>query len=237
MMTARKPENLSEVIRRLRSTLLPNKNGLLLRALEQEYYGFFGENIPFQQLGFQDVLSFLRSMPDVMTVRRLPGGNLIVTAKADESTSHIQEMVQQQKDNPEGYNHLTSQVLSRPWNRDCQAAKESSTAKTATTLIQTSASALVEKKVPSQDQVRIPEYFKKNLKALLDSLPSAPDISTEELGHRYKLKYGEINVSDFNCTSLIEILSNLPELVMLQVDKKANCPPPLHKTKKPWNSF
>ena len=108
MMTARKSENLSDVIRRrLRSTLLPNKKGLVLCALEQEYRGFFGQGIPFQQFGFQDLITFLRSMPEVVTLKKLPGGDLIVTAKADESTSHIQEMVNKQMDNAEGYNRLT----------------------------------------------------------------------------------------------------------------------------------
>ena len=106
--------------RQLRSTLLPNKNGLVPLALEKEYRGFFGKDIPFKEFGFKDLITFLHSMPDVVTIERLRGGDLIVKAKADESPSHIQEMVFKQKDNPEGYNQLTNHILSRPVNRDCQ---------------------------------------------------------------------------------------------------------------------
>ena len=105
---------LDVIKRQLRSTLLPNKNGLVPFALGKEYRGFFGNDIPFQQLGFKDLITFLHSMPDVVTIDRLRGGDLIVKAKADESTSHIQEMVVKQKDNPEGYNKATNHILSHP---------------------------------------------------------------------------------------------------------------------------
>ena len=210
----------SDVIKRqLRSTLLPNKNGLVLNALEEEYFAFFGERIPFQQFGFPDLIAFLYSMPDVVTLQRLRGGDLIVKAKADESTSHIQEMVGMQKDNPEGYNRLTNIILSRPVNRENSHLRNSSTVKAATeTCVKTS----VDKKDSSSQQNQgliIPEYLKKNLKVLLDSL-SAQNVSTEELYDKYKVQFGEaINVSDFNCSSFIEVLSLLPDLVKLKADK------------------
>ena len=204
--------------RQLRSTLLPNKNGLVPLALEKEYRGFFGKDIPFKEFGFKDLITFLHSMPDVVTIDRLRGGDLIVKAKADESTSHIQEMVVKQKDNPEGYNQLTNQILSRPVNRDCHQrnvsfvkAPTDNSVKISSKKVDLSARAQV---------VKIPEYLKNNLKVLLDSFSPDPNVSTEDLYNRYKLKFGEtINVSDFNCSSFIEVLSLLPELVKLVPDK------------------
>ena len=64
--------------------------------------------------------------------------------------------------------------------------------------------------------VGIPEYLKKNLKVLLDTLP-APKVSIEEFFNSYKVKYEE--TVDFNSTNFIEVLSLLPDLVKFEVDK------------------
>jgi len=212
----------SDLIKRqLRSTLLPNKNGLVPYALEKEYFGFFGERIPFQQFGYPDLIAFLYSMPDVVTLQRLRGGDLIVKAKADESTSHIQEMVGMQKNNPEGYNHFNNNILSRPVNRETETShlRNSTILKAATdTCVKTSVDNKNSSSQRNQD-VNIPEYLKKNLKVLLDSL-SSQNVSTEELYDKYKVQFGEtINVSNFNCSSFIEVLSLLPDLVKLEADK------------------
>ena len=82
--------------------MLPNKKGLVLSALESEYYGMLGETIPFRRLGHSSLLSMLKEMPDVVSISRISGGNYLIMATADETTKHIADMVDKQRDNNEG---------------------------------------------------------------------------------------------------------------------------------------
>ena len=100
----------SDTVIKLRSVLLPNKKGLLLSVLDAEYYGMLGENIPFVKLGHQSLLSFLRSIPDVVSLSRFGDGRYLVTATADDNTKHIADMVSKQKDNTEGKASLAQYI-------------------------------------------------------------------------------------------------------------------------------
>ena len=74
----------------LRSLLLPEKNGLILTALEKEYMENVGGKIPFRECGFQTCLSFLESISDAVEVKKLSDGvNILCTAVPDRSVSHI----------------------------------------------------------------------------------------------------------------------------------------------------
>ena len=97
-------EDITKIKKNLRCTLLPFKNGLSPGGLEVEYHRFLEEDIPFRRLGFKDLITFLISIPDVVTIGKSPGGDLVIKGKADKSTYHIQEMVVNQKDN----NHTLS---------------------------------------------------------------------------------------------------------------------------------
>ena len=100
-----------EVEMLLRCVLLPNKKGLLMSDLEHEYRGMTGSRIPYKSLGYNSLLSMVKDMRDVARLQMLPSGHLLVRAAADESTQHIAEMVNCQKDNMEGYNQHTGKVL------------------------------------------------------------------------------------------------------------------------------
>ena len=68
-------------------------------------------------------------------------------------------------------------------------------------------------------QPKIPEYVKKNLRGLLENIPSDSNISTDELYRRYKEKFEAPLVSECNCSSFKEVLSRIPELVKMMPDK------------------
>ena len=79
-----------EIKQLLRSLLLPEKNGLILTALEKEYADNVGGRIPFQEFGFPNCLSFLESISDAVDVKPLSDGvNTLCTAVPDRSVSHI----------------------------------------------------------------------------------------------------------------------------------------------------
>ena len=69
---------LQQCSRLLRSVLIPNKDGLLISAVEDEYYGMTGERIPYRQLGFRSFHQMLQENPQLGKLERLPDGNVIV---------------------------------------------------------------------------------------------------------------------------------------------------------------
>ena len=62
----------------LRSVLIPNKDGLLISAVEDEYHGMTGERVPYRELGYQNVFQLLQNCPQLVRIERLPDGNQIV---------------------------------------------------------------------------------------------------------------------------------------------------------------
>lgn len=90
MSEAEEDTRILEAKQLLRSLLLPEKNGLILTALEKEYMENVGGIIPFRKCGFQTCLSFLESISDAVEVKRLSDGvNILCTAVPDRSVSHI----------------------------------------------------------------------------------------------------------------------------------------------------
>ena len=69
---------MEEFSRLLRSVLIPNKDGLLISAVQDEYYSFTGFRIPYRQLGFQSSVQLLQNCPELAIIERLPDGNLLV---------------------------------------------------------------------------------------------------------------------------------------------------------------
>lgn len=104
----------SDVSIKLRSILLPNKKGLVLSALEREYQGMLGENIPFRRLGYSSLLSMLKDLPDVVSISSISGGNYLIMGTADDKTKHIAEMVNKQRDNNEGKGTFQLKVVVNP---------------------------------------------------------------------------------------------------------------------------
>ena len=83
-------KQLNETKQLLRSLLLPEKKGLILTALEKEYLGHIGCEIPYKSFGFQNSVAFLESISDAVQVQRLSDGkNVLCTAVADQSVRHI----------------------------------------------------------------------------------------------------------------------------------------------------
>ena len=81
---------LKETKQLIRSLLLPEKNGLILTALEKEYTDNVGSEIPFKLFGFEKCLSFLESISDTVELHPLSDGvNVLCTPVADKSVIHI----------------------------------------------------------------------------------------------------------------------------------------------------
>ena len=81
---------LKEAKQLIRSLLLTEKNGLILTALEKEFINLVGTKLPFKQFGFEDSISFLKSISDAVEVYPLSDGhNILCKAVTDSSVNHI----------------------------------------------------------------------------------------------------------------------------------------------------
>ena len=108
-------QKLADLKIELRSLLLPWKRGCNERQLMKDYATHNEGEIPFREMGFNNLLELLSSMPDAAYVdyRRSPA---IIHGVADQNTHHIQKLVMNQKwkEPPQidldgrNRNHLTS---------------------------------------------------------------------------------------------------------------------------------
>ena len=83
----------------LRSVLLSAKGGVALDKLETDYVDLVGFPIPVRELGFRDLPSLLRSIPDICTLQ-WSRGRMTVSGVADNTTNHIKDMVAKQTSIP-----------------------------------------------------------------------------------------------------------------------------------------
>ena len=103
----------ARIVNSIRAVLMYNKHGLLLEVFEQEYRGVVGKQIPFKLFGFSCLYDLLVAWPEVVEVTQLGGGQILLIGVPDQKTEHIAKMVSNQRNNSEGFNRRTGQLLSR----------------------------------------------------------------------------------------------------------------------------
>jgi len=64
-MSSSNPLITHELKKKLRSVLLTKAGGIELHRVRSDYEKFLHEPLPFRQLGYKDVASFLQALPDV----------------------------------------------------------------------------------------------------------------------------------------------------------------------------
>ena len=91
------------IMNSIRAVLLYNKHGLLLDVFKHV----------FKFLGYHSVYDLLVSLPKVVEVTHLGGRQCLLIGVPDKKTEHIAKMVGNQRDNREGFNRRTGEVLAR----------------------------------------------------------------------------------------------------------------------------
>ncbi|KAK3507703.1 hypothetical protein QTP70_034715 [Hemibagrus guttatus] len=81
----------------LRAVLQSSRNGVALSRLQADYRALTGDSIPLAQLGFRSLENFLRSIPDVVHLRRSYIGEVMCFAAVCKETAHIAQLVSRQK--------------------------------------------------------------------------------------------------------------------------------------------
>uniref|UniRef100_A0A8C5KHT7 Tudor domain-containing protein 7 n=1 Tax=Jaculus jaculus TaxID=51337 RepID=A0A8C5KHT7_JACJA len=81
----------------LRAVLQSHKNGIALPRLQGEYRSLTGDWIPFKQLGYPTLESYLRSVPAVVRIETSRSGEITCCAVACTETERIAQLVARQR--------------------------------------------------------------------------------------------------------------------------------------------
>lgn len=82
----------------IRSLVVSGKRDMTIDDLRRYYHESEGKEIPFHELGFPNLHSFLKSMPDVLRVEQ-KGYKAILHPVTSKENEHVAKMVDEQKDN------------------------------------------------------------------------------------------------------------------------------------------
>ncbi|XP_044729278.1 uncharacterized protein LOC123292629 [Chrysoperla carnea] len=80
----------------LKSLTLSSAKGITVQNLCRDYRDIVGTAIPFQKLGYSDLMGFLKSIPDTIFISG-SGMSALVIPVTDEKTAHLEDMIQKQK--------------------------------------------------------------------------------------------------------------------------------------------
>lgn len=99
---------LFEVKAVLRSILISSPLLINVSELEHDFEDIMGIKIPYQKFGFQSLLEFLNSIPDVLTVS---GNNKFssVHPVSSEKSLHVSDLVSKQKVSSKGLGKFNSE--------------------------------------------------------------------------------------------------------------------------------
>ena len=179
--------------------LLYNKHGLVIDAFEQEFKRRNGKAIAYKFLGHETLLDLMVSIPDVVQVMNLPGGQQLLVAVPDENTQHIAKLVGNQRDNIDGFNRRNASFISRV-GKDVKMQ--------------------IEKAKGFKDKL-VSNYVKKQFVELLELQSDDDGILLTELPHYYEREYGyKIDFHEFGFQSLEEFcFHGLADSVDMELDK------------------
>lgn len=89
--------NGADIVKTLRSLLIPQKNGLLARHLMRDFRDLEGCVVPFHELGFKSFEQFLSSSNEFVLTQTPEGVHVYAKIKAD--SLHIAQLVASQNQN------------------------------------------------------------------------------------------------------------------------------------------
>ncbi|GBM55232.1 hypothetical protein AVEN_158118-1 [Araneus ventricosus] len=95
--TMDKYELKESVLLNLRSVTQSCKGGVPLYRLERDYKDLLGTPIPYRELGFNSLETFIQDIPDVISLKRNREGQFMAEGVADAATAHIASLVSRQR--------------------------------------------------------------------------------------------------------------------------------------------
>ncbi|XP_008185199.1 uncharacterized protein LOC100158689 [Acyrthosiphon pisum] len=81
----------------IRSLLTSSPGKVTISQILKEYHDYEGSNLPYKHFGFKNVFELLENMKDVVKIPSNPSMSSFITLIVDEKTSHLRELVVNQK--------------------------------------------------------------------------------------------------------------------------------------------
>ena len=188
-----------KIINGIRAVLMYNKHGLLIDCFEREYRVQNGKPVPYKFMGYECLYDLLVNIPDVVKMLPISGGQHLLLAVPDEKTQHIAKAVGNQRDNVEGFNRKTAEVISRV-GKDVKLK--------------------IEKAKGIKDK-QVSDFVKKQFVELLESDDHLDGILLKDLPTVYYKEFGyKIDYDEFGFQNLEEFcLHGLADSVDMDLDK------------------
>lgn len=182
--------NEGEVKKTIRALLLSSKSGSTPRQLMNDYKYVTGNAIPYDNFGYDSLMSYLSSLKDVVSVSRSRDRTLL-RAVPDSNTKHIAKLVSKQKSSESGLIGGGPRLSSvRPASRS----------------------------VSSPCYSEVPPTFRAKIKTLMLSYRDGLALSgfLEAFARRFSYYFSFRN---WGFSTLEEMLRSVPEVVYLEYDE------------------
>ncbi|GAB6028423.1 hypothetical protein CHUAL_002583 [Chamberlinius hualienensis] len=121
-------EDRQSVIKKIAGVLQSSPRPIPLSVLPKDYYTLTGKHIPFRELGFGDITSLLKSIPETVKIYADRDGDVVCEAVYSEKNEHIRKLVVGQK-RPPGQNKKPKNVRQNAFRAPNRIGNTASSAK------------------------------------------------------------------------------------------------------------
>lgn len=186
-----------EIKKHVRALLLSSPAPLTVKEFERDFYSFIGTRLAFKEIGYTTLEDFLRDIDDAVTIS-YKNGLMILKAKADETTKHIEKLVSKQKvGNKKKYAVYRSRGVVPPRFYQGSTGNRYPPRQVATS------------------QPVVPAYVKKQVKEIFRSFPDG--IPVHQLDSAFSRVYGTgINYCNYGFQNQNEFLQSMKDIVKVE---------------------
>lgn len=190
-----KTKSLEDVKKEIRALLISSKHGCTPKQLQNDYLQVMGDNLPYHSLGHPNLMSFIQSIPDVVSVC-LSRNNTLLYGVSDSKTKKIQDMVARQKNTRKG----TVEWTTVPPRMNMITKNDTP---------------------PKPKTPVVPPSFKTRLKELMFSYPNG--ISLKDFNEAFAKRFHHyIAFRNWGFESLDSMISSVPEILYFHNDTTRN---------------
>lgn len=193
MASDTKVKDLVTLKREIRALLISSKHGCTPEQLQSDYLQVMGESIPYVFLGHTNFMSFIYSIPDVVSVSR-SRNNPVLYGIADSTTKKIQSMVSKQRDSRSHWSNTSSAPRMNQITRTSQ---------------------------PAPKKPQVPPVFKARLKEMMQSHPNGVALKffNEAFAKRF---HHYIAYRNWGFDSLEEMVKSVKDILFIHNDTTRN---------------
>ena len=188
-------KSLENVKKEIRALLISIKHGCTPKQLQDDYLQVMGDNIPYMRFGHTNMMSFIRSIPDVVSVC-LTRNNTVLYGVPNSQTKKIYNLVAKQRSTKKGSPGWITVPPRMNMITKCSAP-------------------------PSPKDPAVPSSFKVRLKELMLSYPNG--IPVDNFNEAFAKRFHHyIAYSNWGFESVEGMISSVPDILYFHNDTTCN---------------